>query len=195
MASFNCFENSLRIFTSIYDKITGIFGGIKDKVANSWLGKKLGFGNSETVKTENSNNYKNTATNTTNTTNVKNNNGTDKDALKSMTRNITAPLNQLTRLVENQGKLMKSMNDNPAIRDATFVSSATPVKDNIIIRPNDNIASTLIQQTSTVSSTQVNNNREIAEAFNAGVDKLVGTLNSNFEGLMETRQGSVQVPG
>lgn len=169
------------IFTSIKDKFTGFFGSIKSTLANSWLGRKLGFGDDHGITN-------NSVTNESNTTSVTNNSDSD-DVIKGMTRNITAPMNQMSKLVENQDKLLKSLNMTPLNTNANFSSGMTPVNSEIIVTPNDNITSTLIQQNSTISTMQANNNKEIAMAFNRGIDKLVNTMNANYQ---ESRMASQQ---
>lgn len=169
------------IFTGIKDKFTGFFGGIKSTLANSWLGRKLGFGDDHGITNNN-------VTNESNTTSVTNNSDSD-DVIKGMTKNITAPLNQMTKLVENQDKLLKNLNMTPLNTNANFSSGMTPVNGEIIVTPNDNITSTLIQQNSTISTMQANNNKEIAMAFNRGIDKLVNTMNANYQ---ESRMASQQ---
>lgn len=187
------------IFTSVKDKIVGFFGGIKDKftgffggikktLANSWLGRKLGFGDDSGASDS-------TVNNTNNTTNVTNNNDSAEDVIKGMTKNITAPMNQMTKLVENQGKLLKNLNMTPISTNANFSSGMTPVNGEIIVTPNDNITSTLIQQNNTISTMQANNNKEIAMAFNRGIDKLVNTMNANYQDSRMASQQAVTVEG
>lgn len=173
-------------FTKIWDKITGFFGGIKDKIANSWLGKKLGLGSSDTVTNNNSS--------VSNTTNVTNKGSNNDDALKDMTKKISAPMNQMTKLVENQGLMLKKMNMTPVRQDASFNTNMTPMNGNIMVSPNDSIESTLVQQTVNIANTQQTNNKELANAFNSGIDRLVQTMNDNYAASLVDRQNIV-VPG
>lgn len=166
-------------FTKIWDKITGFFGGIKDKIANSWLGKKLGLGSSESVTNN---------TSVTNTTKVTNNGSNNDSALKDMTNKISAPMNQMTKLVENQGLLLKKMNMTPVRQDASFSNNMTPANGNITVVPNDNIESTLIEQTVNIANSQQANNKELANAFNQGIDRLVQTMNNNYNASLMDRQ-------
>lgn len=174
------------IFTSIKDKFIGFFSGIKNTLANSWLGKKLGFGNDHDITNNN-------VTNTSNTS-VTNNSDTE-DVIKGMTKKITSPLNQMSKLVENQDKLLKNLNMTPLNTNANFSSGMTPVNSEIIVTPNDNITSTLIQQNSTISTMQANNNKEIAIAFNKGIDKLVNTMNANYQESRMAGQQPVTIEG
>lgn len=176
----------LGFFTGIRDYISNIFRGIKDKICNSWLGKKLGFGSSpETV---------NTTTNVTNTTNNKTD--SNADAFKMMTKEITAPMNQMNRLIENQDKLLKEMNMPPVVQNASFNTKMAPVNGtNITIAPNDNIAPTLVRQTTNITNTQTANNKELANAFSAGVDRLVNTLNDNYQASLMEKNPPVTTAG
>ena len=176
----------LGFFKGIGDYISNFFGGIKDKIGNTWLGKKLGFGSSpETV---------NTTTNVTNTTNNKTD--SNADAFKMMTKEITAPMNQMTRLIENQDKLLREMNMTPVVQNASFNTNMTPVNGtNIIITPNDNIASTLVRQTTNITNMQTANNKEITRAFSEGVDRLVTTLNDNYQASLMEKNPPVTTAG
>lgn len=176
----------LGFFKGIRDHISNVFRGIKDKICNSWLGKKLGFGSSpETV---------NTTTNVTNTTNNKT--GSNADAFKMMTKEITAPMNQMNRLIENQDKLLKEMNMPPVVQNASFNTKMAPVNGtNITIAPNDNIAPTLVRQTTNITNTQTANNKELANAFSAGVDRLVNTLNDNYQASLMEKNPPVTTAG
>lgn len=176
----------LGFFTGIRDYISNFFRGIKDKICNSWLGKKLGFGSSpETV---------NTTTNVTNTTNNKTD--SNADAFKMMTKEITAPMNQMNRLIENQDKLLKEMNMPPVVQNASFNTNMAPVNGtNITIAPNDNIAPTLVRQTTNITNTQTANNKELANAFSAGVDRLVNTLNDNYQASLMEKNPPVTTAG
>lgn len=176
----------LGFFTGIRDYISNFFRGIKDKICNSWLGKKLGFGSSpETV---------NTTTNVTNTTNNKTD--SNADAFKMMTKEITAPMNQMNRLIENQDKLLKEMNMPPVVQNASFNTKMAPVNGtNITIAPNDNIAPTLVRQTTNITNTQTANNKELANAFSAGVDRLVNTLNDNYQASLMEKNPPVTTAG
>ena len=176
----------LGFFRGIGDSITNFFGGIKDKIGNTWLGKKLGFGSSpETV---------NTTTNVTNTTNNKT--ASNADAFKMMTKEITAPMNQMTRLIENQDKLLREMNMTPVVQKASFNTNMTPVNGtNITITPNDNIASTLVRQTTNITNMQTANNKELANAFSEGVDRLVTTLNDNYQASLMEKNPPVTTAG
>ena len=182
----NLKNSVLGFFRGIGDSITGFFRGIKDKIGNTWLGKKLGFGSSpETV---------NTTTNVTNTTNNKT--ASNADAFKMMTKEITAPMNQMTRLIENQDKLLKEMNMTPVVQKASFNTNMTPVNGtNITITPNDNIASTLVRQTTNITNMQTANNKELANAFSAGVDRLVTTLNDNYQASLMEKNPPVTTAG
>lgn len=176
----------LGFFTGIRDYISNFFRGIKDKICNSWLGKKLGFGSSpETV---------NTTTNVTNTTNNKTD--SNADAFKMMTKEITAPMNQMNRLIENQDKLLKEMNMPPVVQNASFNTKMAPVNGtNITIAPNDNIAPTLVRQTTNITNTQTANNKELANAFSAGVDRLVNTMNDNYQASLMEKNPPVTTAG
>lgn len=176
----------LGFFTGIRDYISNVFRGIKDKICNSWLGKKLGFGSSpETV---------NTTTNVTNTTNNKTD--SNADAFKMMTKEITAPMNQMNRLIENQDKLLKEMNMPPVVQNASFNTKMAPVNGtNITIAPNDNIAPTLVRQTTNITNTQTANNKELANAFSAGVDRLVNTMNDNYQASLMEKNPPVTTAG
>lgn len=182
----NLKNSVLGFFRGIGDSITGFFRGIKDKIGNTWLGKKLGFGSSpETV---------NTTTNVTNTTNNKTD--SNADAFKMMTKEITAPMNQMTRLIENQDKLLREMNMTPVVQNASFNTNMTPVNGtNITITPNDNIASTLVRQTTNITNMQTANNKELANAFSAGVDRLVTTLNDNYQASLMEKNPPVTTAG
>lgn len=176
----------LGFFNGIRDRISNVFRGIKDKICNSWLGKKLGFGSSpETV---------NTTTNVTNTTNNKTD--SNADAFKMMTKEITAPMNQMNRLIENQDKLLKEMNMPPVVQNASFNTKMAPVNGtNITIAPNDNIAPTLVRQTTNITNTQTANNKELANAFSAGVDRLVNTMNDNYQASLMEKNPPVTTAG
>lgn len=176
----------LGFFTGIRDYISNFFRGIKDKICNSWLGKKLGFGSSpETV---------NTTTNVTNTTNNKTD--SNADAFKMMTKEITAPMNQMNRLIENQDKLLKEMNMPPVVQNASFNTKMAPVNGtNITIAPNDNIAPTLVRPTTNITNTQTANNKELANAFSAGVDRLVNTMNDNYQASLMEKNPPVTTAG
>lgn len=176
----------LGFFNGIGNSIASFFGGIKDKIGNTWLGKKLGFGSSpETV---------NTTTNVTNTTNNKG--ASNADAFKMMTKEITAPMNQMTRLIENQDKLLREMNMTPVVQNASFNTNMTPVNGtNITITPNDNIASTLVRQTTNITNMQTANNKEITRAFSEGVDRLVTTLNDNYQASLMEKNPPVTTAG
>ena len=182
----NLKNSVLGFFRGIGDSITGFFRGIKDKIGNTWLGKKLGFGSTpETV---------NTTTNVTNTTNNKTD--SNADAFKMMTKEITAPMNQMTRLIENQDKLLREMNMTPVVQNASFNTNMTPVNGtNITITPNDNIASTLVRQTTNITNMQTANNKELANAFSAGVDRLVTTLNDNYQASLMEKNPPVTTAG
>lgn len=186
---FNGLKNSiLGFFQNIGNAFTGFFTNIKDKISNSWLGKKLGLGTSSTV------------TNTTNTninksTNV-NKNKDNEDAFRLMTKDITAPMNQMTRLIENQDKLLKQMNMTPVMQNASFNTNMTPVNgNNITIMPNDNIASNLVRQTTNITNMQTANNKELANAFTEGIGRVVDTLNENYEASMMDRLPPVTSEG
>lgn len=176
----------LGFFNGIRDRISNVFRGIKDKICNSWLGKKLGFGSSpETV---------NTTTNVTNTTNNKTD--SNADAFKMMTKEITAPMNQMNHLIENQDKLLKEMNMPPVVQNASFNTKMAPVNGtNITIAPNDNIAPTLVRQTTNITNTQTANNKELANAFSAGVDRLVNTMNDNYQASLMEKNPPVTTAG
>lgn len=176
----------LGFFNGIRDRISNVFRGIKDKICNSWLGKKLGFGSSpETV---------NTTTNVTNTTNNKTD--SNADAFKMMTKEITAPMNQMNRLIENQDKLLKEMNMPPVVQNASFNTKMAPVNGtNITIAPNDNIAPTLVRPTTNITNTQTANNKELANAFSAGVDRLVNTMNDNYQASLMEKNPPVTTAG
>lgn len=176
----------LGFFNGIRDRISNVFRGIKDKICNSWLGKKLGFGSSpETV---------NTTTNVTNTTNNKTD--SNADAFKMMTKEITAPMDQMNRLIENQDKLLKEMNMPPVVQNASFNTKMAPVNGtNITIAPNDNIAPTLVRQTTNITNTQTANNKELANAFSAGVDRLVNTMNDNYQASLMEKNPPVTTAG
>lgn len=176
----------LGFFKGIGNYISNFFSGIKDKIGNTWLGKKLGFGSSpETV---------NTTTNVTNTTNNKTD--SNDDAFKMMTKEITAPMNQMTRLIENQDKLLREMNMTPVVQNASFNTNMTPVNGtNITITPNDNIASTLVRQTTNITNMQTANNKEITRAFSEGVDRLVTTLNDNYQASLMDKNQPVTTAG
>lgn len=176
----------LGFFSSIGDYISNFFGSIKNKIGNTWLGKKLGFGSSpETV---------NTTTNVTNTTNNKT--ASNADAFKMMTKEITAPMNQMTRLIENQDKLLREMNMTPVVQNASFNTNMTPANGtNITITPNDNIASTLVKQTTNITNMQTANNKELANAFSEGVDRLVTTLNDNYQASLMDKNSPVTTAG
>ena len=185
------------IFTSIKDKFTGFFGGIKDKftgffggikstLANSWLGRKLGFGDDNSSSVSSSS-----------ITNVTNNKKDDNDdALAQMTKTITAPMNQMTRLVENQDKLLKNLNMTPIDRDANFGNNMTSYnEDSVIVVPNDNINSTLIQQTSMITNAQTSNNKEFVSAISEGFDRLITTMNDNYANSYMNAQVPAPIPG
>lgn len=176
----------LGFFNGIRDRISNVFRSIKDKICNSWLGKKLGFGSSpETV---------NTTTNVTNTTNNKTD--SNADAFKMMTKEITAPMDQMNRLIENQDKLLKEMNMPPVVQNASFNTKMAPVNGtNITIAPNDNIAPTLVRQTTNITNTQTANNKELANAFSAGVDRLVNTMNDNYQASLMEKNPPVTTAG
>ena len=165
------------------DNTLGIFRDLKNSFANSWLGKKLGL-SAEAAPPPT----------TVNNTNI-NNNGKNGNNPPSMTKDISAPMLQMTKLMENQNMLLKKMDMTPLEKPANFSAGMTPINGNITVVPADNIKSTLIQQTSTISSIQTNNNREIANAFNSGVDRLVNTMNTNYQRSLVDKQATVSLEG
>jgi hypothetical protein len=113
-----------------------------------------------------------------------------------MTKEITAPMNQMTRLIENQDKLLREMNMTPVVQNASFNTNMTPVNGtNITITPNDNIASTLVRQTTNITNMQTANNKEITRAFSEGVDRLVTTLNDNYQASLMEKNPPVTTAG
>lgn len=165
------------------DNTLNIFREWKNAFANSWLGKKLGLSSEAAPPTT-----------TVNNTNI-NNNGKNGNNPPAMTKNISAPMLQMSKLIENQNMLLKKMDMTPLEKSANFSAGMTPINGNITVVPADNIKSTLIQQTSTISSIQTNNNREIANAFNSGVDRLVNTMNTNYQRSLVDKQATISLEG
>lgn len=105
-------------------------------------------------------------------------------------------MNQMNRLIENQDKLLKEMNMPPVVQNASFNTKMAPVNGtNITIAPNDNIAPTLVRQTTNITNTQTANNKELANAFSAGVDRLVNTLNDNYQASLMEKNPPVTTAG